>query len=425
MPRSTRKCLFLHTNDQEDASSKTAQGDLPSPFKTQSTLHATVGARLDRALRRARHAVNVVPGDGPATGNLQVLGVDENCPNPAASRSLRRLAASRTSVSSDRMSNRTVRRRVNKKGVKAGKKRKSIRPAPVDEKDAALCPSEVTAEKRVQSPLPASPNSEEEEQESRETSSSEGLQDAQEEPGRKDTSDVVCESLKSTPSATVDIEPSYSGKLVGWKTTYPTNPYILPTPPGSSDTESEEFETRSDITARTIEDSDDEKMTLIIRPYEPNVVIWDAFRNTYHSFKCKLVLKSTDVEQIDMFSDPHVDRIEFACSTFSPRGHYAFRRSSVLYTRYQGATITSDDQRITVLAKDGVHIDETWKSMKDEDGTWGWYVHVWTPIPLHLFEKVDARLFRMVSRLWIRGRKVAEAETIFSVSALFKQLDMV
>lgn len=92
---------------------------------------------------------------------------------------------------------------------------------------------------------------------------------------------------------------------------------------------------------------------------------------------------------------------------------------------YAGATIgrTTPGGLPTVSLGAGVHLDRVWSKIQEDDGTWGWYKDAYVPLSPRLFDKMDYREFKLVSRVSV-GESCVEAELRFGMSMLLRGVDM-
>lgn len=98
----------------------------------------------------------------------------------------------------------------------------------------------------------------------------------------------------------------------------------------------------------------------------------------------------------------------------------------VLQIAYKGAVpghITESGDLLNVNLADGIYMDRPWCKIRNDDGTWGWYRDAFIPLSPRLFDKMDYREFKLVSRVWI-GESCIEDELTFGVSMLLRGIDM-
>lgn len=187
---------------------------------------------------------------------------------------------------------------------------------------------------------------------------------------------------------------------------------------------------------------------LDIRPSETDVTIWDGLRasvfsflmhsyrasrltrgvipfhhSAHHVFKCRLFLRCT-THPYDSVSLPDIHRVEMNCSTHSAGSRYT--RPPTLQTAYEGAAPgrTTDPNGLpNVSLAAGIHLDRVWCKILDDDGTWGWYRDAFVPLSPRLFDKMEYREFKLVSRVWV-GESCVEDELAFGISMLLREVDM-
>jgi hypothetical protein len=186
---------------------------------------------------------------------------------------------------------------------------------------------------------------------------------------------------------------------------------------------------------------------LDIRPTETDVTIWDGLRasvlflmhsyragrltrgvipfhhSAHHVFKCRLFLRST-THLYDSASLPDIRLVEMDCNTHSAGSRYA--KPPTLQTAYEGAApgrATNPSGLPNVSLAAGIHMDRMWCKILDDDGTWGWYRDAFVPLSPRLFDKMEYREFKLVSRVWV-GESCVEGELTFGISMLLREVDM-
>lgn len=121
---------------------------------------------------------------------------------------------------------------------------------------------------------------------------------------------------------------------------------------------------------------------------------------------------------------PDIRLFEMDCST-RPIAGSRYARPPVLQSTYQGAAPewlkSTDGPKVKPV--DGIHVDEFWRTILEPDGSWGWYRDAYIPLSPRLFDKMDYREFKLVTRVWIENNCV-EGESTFGVSMLLREVDM-
>ncbi|KAH7924776.1 hypothetical protein BV22DRAFT_482759 [Leucogyrophana mollusca] len=158
--------------------------------------------------------------------------------------------------------------------------------------------------------------------------------------------------------------------------------------------------------------------------------IWDAQDDAIFAVPAQLLLKCANLgkAEFDPGAAPDVYCVELRCYTAgrkSPHSHQP--RLPVFSTCYSGAMVpnlTRNGPPAVLDDKRGVHIEQTWHPTMDKDGVWGWYVRVWMPIPMGIFDKMETRLFKVDAKVWIDEagdeEKAFEAGAEFTLSNLLK-----
>ncbi|KIK94520.1 hypothetical protein PAXRUDRAFT_443543 [Paxillus rubicundulus Ve08.2h10] len=128
-------------------------------------------------------------------------------------------------------------------------------------------------------------------------------------------------------------------------------------------------------------------LRLVTRPYESEVTIWDV------PLPMVVTLSSVNFSSNVTLRGHSTFSHSWMCAVWnSSVGPYllkgtAVRPRPVFQTDYQGARVdTSSGKAIVLNAGDGVHIEKTWRSTVDGDGTQGWYAPVFMPITLRWLE---------------------------------------
>lgn len=112
------------------------------------------------------------------------------------------------------------------------------------------------------------------------------------------------------------------------------------------------------------------------------------------------------------------------CNTRPAGLRYA--RPTSLQTAYKGAapgSLASPSGLPNVKLADGIHMDKVWCKIQGDDGTWGWYRDAYIPLSPRLFDKVEYREFKLVSRAWV-GESCVEGDLTFGISMLLRGVDM-
>ncbi|KAF9225160.1 hypothetical protein BS17DRAFT_581734 [Gyrodon lividus] len=427
---------------------------MPKSSTKLSPPSSTVSARLERIFQKARDVSNIPrgtkqePGAAASPPVSEAHQLESHPTAPDGPRSLRRTTSSASLDTIRASSVRTVRRRI--KGNPKQNPKTKASPNRKNENATETSPLEHASDTRNQDPTSPS-RSKTTKHRRRPVGSARPLQDAQDQFEEDDISAITARLLQIAPTAAWALQPSLLASLAD------LNDAELCESHGtlSKDTEtatqlSGNHERNHELPIRSlrpgshiVEDlesvtplqriatHDIKDLQLVIRPYESNVTVWDESHNGHYPLKCQLLLKCHAQGPFDILSLPDVRRIEFVCSTLPVEGHYAVRPPSLLQTTYKGAridTCTSFDEAIVLNAADGVHIEKTWRSTMGEDGVWGWYVPVFTPVSMRLFDKMEYRKFRLMGKLWMGdgdgGEKLVETELTVGMSVLLRELDM-
>ncbi|KAG8219234.1 hypothetical protein J3R82DRAFT_72 [Butyriboletus roseoflavus] len=112
------------------------------------------------------------------------------------------------------------------------------------------------------------------------------------------------------------------------------------------------------------------------------------------------------------------------CNTHPAGSRYT--KPPVLQTAYEGASphwITRSNGLPDVKLAAGIHMDRFWRTILEDDGTWGWYRDAFVPLSPRLFDKMEYREFKLVSRVWL-GESCVEDELTFGISMLLRAVDM-
>jgi len=168
-----------------------------------------------------------------------------------------------------------------------------------------------------------------------------------------------------------------------------------------------------------------------------------------YAWPAELHLVCDNFNFIDPTSTPDVSRISIECSTltFSQYSHTEFYSTS-----YIGST-SFDTSRI--MESSGIHVEPRWiftvnkkgaiavnkpgdskndrpahtKSKSEEefkDATWGWYLKIWIPVPMRLFERMETRVFNIDAKVSIGDFAQPLSVTAeMSLSHLRKEKEMV
>ena len=148
--------------------------------------------------------------------------------------------------------------------------------------------------------------------------------------------------------------------------------------------------------------------------------------SAHHVFKCRLFLRCT-THPYGSVPRPDIRRVEMDCNTRPAGSRYA--RPPILQTTYEGAApkrvagSESGDDGPSVDPAAGIHMDRVWWRVLNDDGTWGWYRDVFVPLSPRLFDKMEYREFKLVSRVWV-GESCVEDELTFGISMLLRGVDM-
>ncbi|KAF8548069.1 hypothetical protein OG21DRAFT_1516695 [Imleria badia] len=162
---------------------------------------------------------------------------------------------------------------------------------------------------------------------------------------------------------------------------------------------------------------------LDIRPFETDVTIWDGLQAVHHVFKCRLLLRCT-THPYDSVSVPDIHLVEMGCNTCPAGSRYA--RPPVLQAAYEGSTpgsVANPGDLPDVKLSAGIHVDRVWCKVQDDNGTWGWHRDAYIPLSPRLFDKMEYREFKLVSRVWV-GESCVEDELTFGISMLLRGVDM-
>ena len=113
------------------------------------------------------------------------------------------------------------------------------------------------------------------------------------------------------------------------------------------------------------------------------------------------------------------------CNTHPASSHYT--RPPILQTAYEGAApkqvVGSGASGPDVTLAAGIHMDRVWCKILNDDGTWGWHRDAFVPLSPRLFDKMEYREFKLVSRVWV-GESCVEDELTFGISMLLREVDM-
>ncbi|KAF9237068.1 hypothetical protein BU15DRAFT_63451 [Melanogaster broomeanus] len=442
MPKSSKRL---------SCSPPTHQGDAPPPRPTkESPPRSTLGARLEHIFRQARDECDIPQNEASATthgatARTSVPEAQESHPSPPdGSRSLRRNTSSASIDTIRASSARIMRRHIIQMGPKA-----PLTQSTENEENAI----EVSPPKLVSEPTGPSRNKTTRHKQ-RPAISTSPLQDVQNQPDDDDDeiSAITKRLLQSASTVAWALQPSPFVCLAGssdgsrFESCGPLSKenetiarryandershelHGLPTrtlKPGSHIA----VDPESVIHLPRIVTHDIRDLHLVIRPYELDVTIWDEPHHDHYPFKCQLLLKCKAWAPFDVLSLPDVRHIEVVCNTLPVEGHYAVRPPSLLRTTYTGARIdASSGGEVHLNASDGIHIEKTWRTTLDGDGVWGWYVPVFIPVPMRLFDKMEYRKFTLVASLWMGEsdgeEKPVEADLTFGMSRLLREVEM-
>ncbi|KAG0696830.1 hypothetical protein DFH29DRAFT_949308 [Suillus ampliporus] len=172
-----------------------------------------------------------------------------------------------------------------------------------------------------------------------------------------------------------------------------------------------------------------EDLHMKVRCYERHVTTWDDHDDAFFVFPAQLLITCTSQCDFNPLVGPEVTLVDLVCSTIAIDGPYKFRRQISFRTFYDGAKVRYVDDTPTSDVSRGIHTEQvSWCSTMDGDGTFGWYLRFWIPIPFALFQKAETRTFKIDAKVHVNGDEGQEgyltASDDFTLSRLLRGVAM-